>query len=250
VVRFSLINLLYGLRGHIDNMAHLGGLVTGLAAGLFLARSFSLAEEDRGARRRTVIAVTAIVVALMVIPIAKAKSYAVELNKGKELLNHNDYDGAIEHLKKYTAAQPDDPYGHALLGSALQGTKRFDEAVNEYERGLALAPDYHYIQVNLAHIYVYQDKPEKAVQLFAKSITHVTADGDDYYDYAVALQATGNLAEAERAARRAVGLKNSPEARSLLDQIVQAEGDAAARVKKEAKDPNRKVPGDREPASR
>lgn len=229
VVRFSLINLLYGLRGHIDNMAHLGGLTTGLIAGLFLARSFSLAQEEREVQRRTVMGVAALAVALLVIPVAKTKSYAAELGKGQTLFEQRDYNSAVEHLKKYTAAQPNDAYGHAFLGSALQQAQRYDEAVQEYERGLALMPRYPFIQVNLAEVYLRLNKPEKAVELFRAGVPGVPPDAGIYYAYAQALKTTGDLAEAETAARQAIHLNDKDvDAQFLLSEIVKAEANTGA----------------------
>ena len=223
VVRFSLINLVYGLRGHVNNMAHLGGLVTGLLAGFFLARSFSLPQEERGAQRRNVLAFTALAVVLLVIPVSKAKSYAVELRKGSVSLDRKDFNGAIEHLKKYTAAQPDDAYGHALLGSALHSAKRYDDAAQEYELALTLYPGYGFVEVNLGRVYFALNKPDKAVQMFRAGISHVAADADNYYWYAAALKATGDLYGAEYAARRAIHLNaKDVEAQSLLNEIIKA----------------------------
>jgi rhomboid protease GluP len=242
VVRFSLLNLLYGLRGHINNMAHLGGLVAGLAVGLFLARSFSLNEEERGTQRRNVIMVATVVVALLVIPVVKAKSYVVELGKGEASLEKEDYNSAIEHLKKYTAAQPNDAYGKALLGSALQGAKRYQEAAQEYEQGLALDPDYPNVQINLAQIYVHLNQPQKAVKLYQAGIQGSRPDADNYYNYALALKATGDLVEAEREVRQAIHLHDTPEAQSLLNEILKAQADAKAAVKQTAKNPKGKEP--------
>jgi rhomboid protease GluP len=235
VVRFALLNLLYGLRGNINNMAHLGGLVTGLLAGVFLAKSFSLAEEDRGPQRRTVMVLAAIAVGLFVIPVAKAKSYAVALNRGKALLAKQDYSSAIEQFKKYTAAQPEDADGRALLGSALQGAKRYDEAVQEYERGLVLEPGYAFIQINLAEIYLYRREPEKAVKLYREGIPRIDADAEIYYNYARALEVTGNLGEAEEAVRKAIRLNGSPDARTLLAEITKLEAAAPVEGKIDAK---------------
>ena len=83
VVRFSILNLLFGLKAHVDNMAHLGGLVTGLLIGLFLARTFTSSVEEQSTQRRTIMAVSALVVLVLCVPIAKAKSYAVEYGKGQ-----------------------------------------------------------------------------------------------------------------------------------------------------------------------
>ena len=227
VVRFSLINLLYGLRGNIDNMAHLGGLATGLVAGLFLARSFSLPDEERTFQRRTVVGVSALALALLTIPVARAKSYAVELRKGQDSIEKKDYNSAIEHLKKYTAAQPDDPYGRALLGNAFQEAKRYNEAAEQYELGLKLMPRYPFIQVNLAKIYFQLNKPERAVELFRAAIPGMEPDADIYYWYAEALKAIGDLVEAETAVREAIRLNDKDfEAQSLLSEILNAEGKA------------------------
>ncbi|HEX3586192.1 MAG TPA: rhomboid family intramembrane serine protease, partial [Candidatus Angelobacter sp.] len=117
VVRFAFINLLFGLKGHVDNMAHLGGLVTGLLMGLFLARTFNLAPEERLAKRKMIFIYSGIALLALFIPVAKAKQYAVDFSRGEAALDHNDLNTAIAHLQKYVAARPDDVIGHALLGS-------------------------------------------------------------------------------------------------------------------------------------
>ena len=181
VVRFALLNLLFGLQGHIDNMAHLGGLVTGLIAGLFLAKTFNVAPEERPARSRAVLAVSAVLVILLFVPVIRAKQYAVEFGKGQAALDHDDLNTAIPHLQKYVAARPGDVRGHALLGWTLYQTKRYDDAVQEFERGLAIVPDDPYLEVNLAKIYAYQKKTDKALELFKKSMPRAEPDAVNFY---------------------------------------------------------------------
>ena len=176
VVRFALLNLLFGLQGHIDNMAHLGGLVTGLLIGFFFARTFNAPPEERPARRRMILAISAVVLLALFVPVARAKQYAVELGKGEADLDHNNPNAAIAHFQKYVAARPEDARGHALLGSAFQEARRFDEAIQEFERGLAIEPDSPYIQVNLAEIYAYQKKTDKALALFRRGIPGIEPD--------------------------------------------------------------------------
>src|SRR5262249_20743365 len=156
-------NLLFGLRGHVDNAAHVGGLVTGLLIGLFLARTFTSAGEEASARRRTIFAVTALVLLLLFVPVAKAKQYAAEFGRGDAAFDRKQYQAAIEHMQKYSAERPDDEYAHAVLGSSFQALGRFDDAVREYERALAINHDYHFVQFNLATLYLWRDQPEKAV---------------------------------------------------------------------------------------
>ncbi len=225
VVRFCLLNLLFGLRGHVDNMAHLGGMVTGLLIGLFLARTVNTPAEDRPAQRRMIFAVSALVLLVLFIPVAKAKGYVVEFDKGQAAFDRKDYSAAIEHLQKYTAAQPDNASGHALLGGSFQGAGRFDDAVREYEHGLAINPDFHYIQVHLAELYVLEKKSDKAVPLFRKAIPEMKDDAYAMYAYGNALKQIGNLPEAEEALRKSIQLDDKPAyVHDLLAEVLKAEG--------------------------
>jgi tetratricopeptide (TPR) repeat protein len=236
VVRFAFINLLFGLKGHIDNMAHLGGLVTGLLMGLCLARTFNLAPEERPARRRMIFVYSAIVLLALFVPVAKAKQYAVDFSRGEAALDHNDLNTAIAHLQKYVAARPDDVIGHALLGSAFQQAERFDEAAREFERSLEIEPDYPYAQVSLARIYAYQKKTDKALELFARGMPRAEPDAPTFYMYAVALKDAGKLPDAETKIRRAIQLDPKyADAHKLLAEILAMEGkkdEAAAEQKR------------------
>jgi len=238
VVRFAFINLLFGLKAHVDNMAHLGGLVTGLLMGLFLARTFNLAPDERPAKRKMIFVYSAIVLLVLFVPVAKAKQYAVEFVQGEAALNHNDPNAAIPHLQKYVAARPEDAEGHALLGSAFQDASRYDEAIPEFERALAIEPDSPDVEVNLAKIYAYQRKTDKALPLFARGMPRVEPDAPAFYLYAFALYNSARFTEAESNLRRAIQLdpKNAEQHR-LLGEVLSLENkdDEAAAEWKRAK---------------
>jgi cytochrome c-type biogenesis protein CcmH/NrfG len=137
------------------------------------------------------------------------------------------------------AAQPEDADGHANLGRALQNAHRFDEAAQEYEKALQLEPDLPVVEVSLAKIYSYQGQPEKAVERFRAGMPGIKPSASDYYSYARALQATGNLVEAEKAVRQATRLDSKDtDAQSLLTEILQMESE---RQKKDVKLPRSKV---------
>jgi rhomboid protease GluP len=228
VVRFCVLNLLFGLRAHVDNMAHLGGMVTGLLIGFFLARALRSPVEERPAQNRMIFAASALILLVMFVSVAKTKGYAVDLVRGQEALDRKDYKSVIEHLQRYTSAQPNNAIGHAVLGAAFQAEGRVDDAVREYEHGLAINPDYHYIQVNLATLYLYQNKPERAVSLFRKSIPAMKVDARVMYSYGNALKQTGNLSEAEEALRKSIQLDDKPAyVHGLLAEVLKDEGKTA-----------------------
>lgn len=225
VVRFAFLNLLFGLRGHVDNMAHLGGLVSGLLVGYFFARTFNASPDERPGRQKTILAISTIVIAMLFVPVAKAKQYAVEFDKGRTAFEQSHYQVAIDHMQKYSSARPNDEYPHALLGASFQKLGRTDDAIREYERGLALNPEYHHIQVNLAELYLFQNKPEKAVPLFEEGLTTFNDDADVMYSYGKALKQTGKLSGAESALRKTLQLDSKLiEAHELLSDVLKEEG--------------------------
>lgn len=239
VVRFAFINLVFGLTAHIDNMAHLGGLVTGLLMGVFLARTFNLAPEERPARRFLIFAMSALVLLGLFVPVVRTGQYAVEFEKAQTALEHHDPRAAIPHLQKYVAARPTDKFGRQLLQSVLQEVQRLDQAIPEYERALALDPNNGYIQVNLAKLYASQNEADKALQLFIKGMPRAEPDALASYWYASTLKDAGRVPEAESNVRRSIELdpKNA-DAHELLADILSAEG-KKAEAKAEIEQANR-----------
>ena len=220
VVKIALANLLFGLRGSIDNMAHLGGLVTGLAAGLFLARSFASPVEDRISHQTRVLAATTLVLLLLVFPVKHAKAFAIELDQAENALRHNDYKTAIIHFEKYTSSQPNNAGGHAGLAFAYQADQRVEDAVREYQRTLALQPDMTWAQLNLADLYAYQHKPTDAVALYKNCVGRAKLSATDYRWYGSALYDLQRYPEAEAELFESLSLdKNDPFAHELLASV-------------------------------
>lgn len=225
VVRFAILNLLFGLQGHIDNMAHLGGLLTGLLIGCFIAKTFNADADERVAKRRLIIGFSAAIIFALTVSVVHAKQYAVELGKGVEYLEKSDPASAIPHLQNYLASHPEDAKGHFLLASAFHRAEHFDEAAQEYERGLQIVPNDAYMQLNLARVYAFQKKTGKALPLFRKAMPNVRPDAGSFYWYADALKDSGHLAEAESNSRRAVQLDpKGIDAHKLLAEILTLEG--------------------------
>ncbi|HET8889649.1 MAG TPA: rhomboid family intramembrane serine protease [Candidatus Angelobacter sp.] len=238
VVRFAFLNLIFGLTAHIDNMAHLGGLVSGLLIGFFLALTFKLAPEGRPTRRFLIFAISALILLGLFVPVVRTGQYAVEFEKGQTALEHHDPRAAIPHLQKYVAARPKDAFGRQLLQSVLQEIQRLDQAIPEYERALALDPNNAYVQVNLAKLYASQNETDKALQLFKKGMPRAEPDALAFYWYASTLKDSGRVPEAESNIRRSIELdpKNA-DAHALLADILSSEGrKAEAKVEFERAD--------------
>jgi Flp pilus assembly protein TadD len=55
-------------------------------------------------------------------------------------LDQNDFDGAAGHAREAVRLTPNDPAAHNLLGLALVGQQKIDEAIGEFRASLALQP--------------------------------------------------------------------------------------------------------------
>lgn len=239
VVRFAFLNLIFGLQAHIDNMAHLGGLLTGLLIGFFLALTFNLAPEGRSAPRFLIFAISALALLGLFVPVVRTRQYAVEYAKAQTALEHHDPRAAVPHLQKYVAARPTDAFGRQLLQSVLQEVQRLDKAIPEYERALALDPNNAYIQINLAKLYASQNENDKALQLFIKGMPRAQPDALASYWYASTLKDASRIPEAESNIRRSIELdpKNA-DAHELLADILSLQG-KKAEAKAEIEQANR-----------
>lgn len=227
VVKIALVNLFYGLWGNVNNMAHLGGLVTGLLAGVFLARTFSSTGEDRTSHQTRILSATALSLLLVLLPVKHAKAYAIELQRARTALTQKDFTSAITHLEKYTSLKPVDGYGHGMLGYAFQMNKQLDDAVREYQRALAIKPDTPWVELNLAGIYTHQRKAEEAVELYARSIS-AEARAEDYQAYGFSLLSLRKYHEAQDALQQA---RTRDEKDPLTHQLLAYVYDGLGKVK-------------------
>jgi membrane associated rhomboid family serine protease/Flp pilus assembly protein TadD len=224
--RFAGMNLVLGLYAGIDNMAHLGGLVTGLLMGFAFARNWSVPER-RTLRQVWISAVAACVLAGFFIATARAKLPEMYGAEGEMSDDGSSLPAAISRLQTYVAGHPNDPDGHAQLGYVLQLSKREDEAQPEYEKALKLKPDYPEVQFNLGEIYLHKGRTAEAAQMMKKGLDGEKGGSDDYAEYAQALLAEKRMADAEQAARQAVSLDaKSSQAHSMLADVLRGEGKA------------------------
>ncbi len=229
VVRFALINLAYGfVAARVDNMAHLGGLVSGLLIGLFLAQTVALPTEERTAAQAYRLLASAVCLVLLFGAVARAKSYAVELGKGENAIDAKQYDLAIQHFQKYLAERPNDFSGHVRLGMAYHSSGRLDEAASEYRRATSLSNDPHKLaplEVALASAYLEKARFPEARDLYKNALPYVKANADMYQEYGKSLKETGDLAGAEAALRKSIAMdEKDPETHRELAQVLLAEG--------------------------
>ena len=61
-------------------------------------------------------------------------------NLALHLFQLDDFDGAVRHAREAVRLTPNDPPAHNLLGLALIGQQKIDEAIDEFRASLALQP--------------------------------------------------------------------------------------------------------------
>jgi predicted Zn-dependent protease len=148
-------------------------------------------------------------------------------------------DSAMKQIEALIAQQPNNPYFWELKGQALLEAGRPSEALAPLRRAVSLAPNQPLIRTMLGHALVAQDTP-KSVEEAIKELQNATGrDPDNYEGFRYLSQAyarkgdegqaalaaargaliTGELAEAQRFARRAMPLlpANSPAFRVAKD---------------------------------
>jgi rhomboid protease GluP len=146
VIALTVFGFANGVMPGANNMAHLGGLITGLLLGICAARWLRTPSHRRSGM------------------------IATRLYEGAMALEYGQYETAIHQLQAYTARRPDDADGHILLGYALHQANRYEEACEEYKDTLALRPNDSVAEVNLAEIYTQQGRAIDAVALIEKHI--------------------------------------------------------------------------------
>lgn len=138
MVFFIVMNFALGFGGNIDNMAHLGGFVTGLLIGLPMG---AFARHHKLYQLATVLVTTGLLFAAgrELVQMHPGAGLAVRIDRA---LHKQDYASAIPMLEEYTANSPENARGFLFLGRAYEQTNQRDRAVAAYEKALKINPDF------------------------------------------------------------------------------------------------------------
>ena len=179
-------NLLYGMRGSVDNSAHLGGLISGLVLGALVPpmlkriggavptgeSSFLPSTDDDLARAESHAKRIAWQIpfgSAIVLLIAGTWIHAGNLplaNYGKAVayLEVGHLDQAADELQRAESMAPESFYSQAMLGELRLDQGNPSAAIAPLEQALALYPDTFYIEHNLALAYLGSGRPADALQ--------------------------------------------------------------------------------------
>jgi membrane associated rhomboid family serine protease/Flp pilus assembly protein TadD len=221
IVLVAVLNLFLGLGGGIDNMAHLGGLITGLLIGVGLSRR---RREDQQRIPAAVLASAAIIISLLVVPVARAKKPAMDILKAEDAYQRQDWKTAITLLRERVSRAPYDPTAHALLGLCLERDKQIDAAMAEYATSLRLAPTLDWSRYSLVTLQLQKQDYAGAKETISPLLTREPPNSGAYLYYGQALAGLKDYRAAEEALRKSAQLEDSTEAHSSLAAVLRAQG--------------------------
>jgi membrane associated rhomboid family serine protease len=173
-------NLFFGLTPGIDNSAHIGGLVAGLAMGAALSKHIMVAPDVRRQwARLTWIAMAAV---LLFANVALRRQYpqlaqlanprvieAQQLEGAKRALLQRRTEEAISMLQEVIQEQPDAAEPRYLLGEAYLAERQPDRAIAAFQEALRLKPDYAEAEAALGSAYLDKGMKPEAEQAFKKA---------------------------------------------------------------------------------
>lgn len=203
---FAGYNLFFGaVISHIDNAAHIGGLVMGLILGALIAR----VAPDQNAifRRIAVLLVGAVLVAGGVMWLRHSRAYMIHAQKGVGLLDEGKSDEAIAELQKTVKQRPGFAAAHEALARAYISKHDYQNAAIELQRAITLRPRDDGAYYDLGLVYMELKQPEKAQETFTQLLKIDSNSADGHAGLAAAFSDQHEDAEALAEYQRAAAIE-------------------------------------------
>ena len=147
-----------------------------------------------------------------------------ETNLAVALQAEGRLDEAIDHYQRAIALQPSYAPAYNNLGAALHAKGRHEEAIAMYQRALSLRPDYPQAHYNLGNALTDAGRPREAAGHFRIALQTISGSADVHNNLGIALMGEGKAAEAIAEFRTAVQLEPESAAsrRNLADALASA----------------------------
>jgi len=200
---FAGYNLFFGaVIGHIDNAAHIGGLIMGLILGALIAR-VAPAHDDIS-KRIGVLLIGSVMVAGGIFWLQYSRGYLAHAQLGIDLVKQGQLDQGIAQLKKSVSARPNFLAGYDALARAYVAKKDYTNAAVQWQRVISLSPRDEGAYFRLGLIYLEQKDWAKAQETYTQLLKMNPNSADGHIGLASALsglhQDAESLAEFQRAA--------------------------------------------------
>ncbi len=127
----------------------------------------------------------------------KIKGLNTQLAEAKQLETAGNYDQAIAVLQQAAQADPNQDVIWANLGEAQRGAKKYPEAIESYQKAIALKPTNGPYHSALADAYAKSGQTDKAVAEWATAVQNDPPNAGAYYfNEGAVLTNTGKVDEA------------------------------------------------------
>jgi len=208
LLTFAGYNLLFGAAiPGIDNSAHVGGLVMGLALGAILGPQLMEQPEKRTAHERVVFIAAALLLVAVGTFVKRQNGYVVVFGDARDHYK-GQLDHAVNELQHAVEQKPHSKLALSLLASTYLEKKDYPHAESTLKRVLELAPSDPLAKYNLGIVYGNTGRNEEARQIFTDLTQRNPNDDDAWTLLGSALDGLGREEEAVQACQKAISLNS------------------------------------------
>lgn len=205
---FVLYNIAFGAAAaRVDNAAHLGGLVCGVALGLLLPSSPGADSEHHLARRGAIFAGTGVVLVLLLVALRTERAPLLDFLRAEDAYRSGRLAQAVELGNRSATRNPNDPATHFLLGTVHMEMGDNATAALELEKTTELKPDFAAAFTQLCAARLGLGEIKSAVGACRRATELEPEDSKGFINLGLALRVEGNREAAAAAFRKALDLK-------------------------------------------
>lgn len=205
---FVVYNLVYGAtQTGIDNAAHVGGLLTGLALAAVVPLPVAKGETRPRARTVATFGLASVLLAVGGAFVWRARAPVAELGAALELIDAGHTDSGIQTLERVVTRWPNEARVHYLLGAAYLQANRLDESVGSLRKAIRLDSLNPGFANELGVAYLRTGRIDSAIVTFKKAIALAPRWSYPQSNLGLAYLRAGRAAEAIAPLRTALELQ-------------------------------------------